>query len=197
MAFWDNLGQRASVTTAKAMQKAKEISDVAKFNSLISDEETKINNTYYQIGKLYAEMYPNYNEQEFTGMIAAIGEADEKIKSYRQQIQDIKGVIRCSKCGAEVPSGISFCSSCGAALPKVQNINTDDMVRCEGCSTMVKKGARFCTACGKPMAETVMPVSEKEDISVAEQEVQEKICPNCGKKMEMDKEFCTECGTKL
>ena len=25
MAFWDNLGQRASVTTAKAMQKAKEI----------------------------------------------------------------------------------------------------------------------------------------------------------------------------
>lgn len=57
MAFWDNLGQKASETTVKAMQKAKEISDIAKLNSMISDEESKINSTYNQIGKLYVSMY--------------------------------------------------------------------------------------------------------------------------------------------
>ena len=33
MAFWDNLSQKASETTAKAVQKAKEMSDIAKLNS--------------------------------------------------------------------------------------------------------------------------------------------------------------------
>ena len=41
MAFWDNLSQKASETTAKAMQKAKEMSDVAKLNAMISEEEAK------------------------------------------------------------------------------------------------------------------------------------------------------------
>ncbi len=46
MAFWDNFSQKTSETTAKAMQKAKEISDIAKLNSMISEEETKTNLNY-------------------------------------------------------------------------------------------------------------------------------------------------------
>ena len=195
MAFWDNLSQKASETTAKAVQKAKEMSDIAKLYSMISEEETKINNTYYQIGKLYATMHPHDHEEEFSGMIAALGEADEKIRSYRQQIQDIKGVVRCTQCGAEVQAGVAFCSSCGAPMPKVQPVNTDDLVKCENCGAMVKKGVRFCTACGKPMVQLVMP--ETTDVPVAESETTSKVCPNCGAKVEADVAFCTECGTKL
>lgn len=44
MVFWDNLSQKASETTAKAMQKAKGMSDIAKFNPMIAEEETQINN---------------------------------------------------------------------------------------------------------------------------------------------------------
>ena len=108
MAFWDNLSQKASETTVKAMQKAKEMSDIAKLNSMISEEETKINNTYYQIGKLYVAMHSHDYEEEFAGMITTIGEADEKIKSYKQQVQDIKGVACCAQCGAEVQAGVAF-----------------------------------------------------------------------------------------
>jgi hypothetical protein len=161
MAFWDNLSQKASETTVKAMQKAKEMSDIAKLNSMISEEETKINNTYYQIGKLYVAMHSHDYEEEFAGMITTIGEADEKIKSYKQQVQDIKGVACCEQCGAEVQAGVAFCSSCGAPMPKVQQTNTEDLVRCEGCGAMVKKEARFCTSCGKPMVQLV--TSEKVD----------------------------------
>ena len=65
MAFWDNISQKASETTAKAMQKAKEMSDIAKFNSMISEEETKINNIYYQVGKLYVTKHLHDHEEEF------------------------------------------------------------------------------------------------------------------------------------
>lgn len=195
MAFWDNLSQKASETTARAMQKAKEMSDIAKLNSIISEEETKINNTYYQIGKLYAAMHSNDYEEEFAGMINTLREADEKIRNCRQQIKDIKGVVRCSQCGAEVPVGGAFCSSCGASMPKVQSANTDDLIKCESCGAMVKKGVRFCTACGNPMAQ--MAASETSSTSIIEDETQSKVCPNCGAKVEMDVAFCTECGTKL
>ena len=195
MAFWDNFSQKASETTAKAVQKAKEMSDIAKLNSMISEEETKINNNYYQVGKLYVTMHSHDHEEEFAGMVASIAESEEKIKSYRQQIQDIKGVVRCPQCGAEVQSGVAFCSSCGAPMPKVQPVNTGDMVRCEGCGAMNKKGVRFCTSCGKPMVHVA--TSETTGESVTESAVQDKVCPNCGANIEPDVAFCTECGTKL
>ena len=195
MAFWDNFSQKASETTAKAVQKAKEMSDIAKLNSMISEEETKINNNYYQVGKLYVAMHSHDHEEEFTGMVASIAESEEKIKNYRQQIQDIKGVVRCPQCGAEVQSGVAFCSSCGAPMAKVQPVGTDDMVRCEGCGAMIKKGVRFCTSCGKPMVQVATPETAGE--SVTESSVQDKICPNCGTKNEPDVAFCIECGTKL
>lgn len=195
MAFWDNFSQKASETTAKAVQKAKEMSDIAKLNSMISEEETKINNNYYQVGKLYVTMHSHDHEEEFAGMVASIAESEEKIKSYRQQIQDIKGVVRCPQCGAEVQSGVAFCSSCGTPMPKVQPVNTDDMVRCEGCGAMIKKGVRFCTSCGKPMVQVATPETAGE--SVTESAVQDKVCPNCGAKNEPDVAFCTECGTKF
>ena len=195
MAFWDNLSQKASETTAKAMQKAKEMSDVAKLNSMISEEEAKINNTYYQVGKLYVTMHPHDHEEEFAGMVASLAEAEEKIKSYRQQIQDIKGVVRCPQCGAEVQSGAAFCSSCGTPMPKGQSVNTDDLVRCDSCGAMVKKGVRFCTACGKPMVQTSMP--ESATTTGTQSETTSRVCPNCGTRIEEDVAFCTECGTKL
>ena len=195
MAFWDNFSQKASETTAKAVQKAKEISDIAKLNSMISEEETRINNTYYQIGKLYAAIHSNDCEEEFAGMISVIKEADEKIKSCRQQIQDIKGVVRCAQCGAEVQSDAAFCSSCGAPMPKVQPVDMDEFVKCESCGNMVKKGMRFCTACGKPMVQLSAP--ETAEIPAAKEEAPDRVCPNCGAKAEGDVAFCTECGTKL
>ena len=134
-------------------------------------------------------------EEEFAGMVASIAESEEKIKSYRQQIQDIKGVVRCPQCGAEVQSGVAFCSSCGAPMPKVQPVNTGDMVRCEGCGAMNKKGVRFCTSCGKPMVHVA--TSETTGESVTESAVQDIVCPNCGANIEPDVAFCTECGTKL
>lgn len=195
MAFWDSFSQKASETTAKAMQKAKEMSDIARINSMISEEEAKINNTYYQIGKLYVTMHLHDYEEDFDGMIASLAEAEEKIKNYRQQIQDIKGVVRCSQCGAEVQSGVAFCSSCGAPMPKVQTMDTDDLVRCEGCGSMVKKGVRFCTSCGRPMVQ--MTAQEITKAPESGSEAQNKVCPNCGEKIEGALAFCTECGTKL
>lgn len=54
MAFFDDLGKKLSQAGQTAVQKTKEITDIARINGLISDEEKKVNNNYYQIGKILA-----------------------------------------------------------------------------------------------------------------------------------------------
>ena len=195
MAFWDNLSQKASETTAKAMQKAKEISETTRLNSLISNEEKSINNHYFQIGKLYTSLHQNDPEEAFAGMLAAIRESEEKIRSYRQQIQDVKGIARCEKCGAEVPRGVSFCSSCGAPMPRVEAPFASDCIRCEACGAAVKRGTRFCTSCGNPMPQPEGPAAPDEGTNGTQ--TASNTCPNCGAPLDADSAFCTECGAKL
>ena len=196
MAFFEKLSKTVTEASQKTIAKTKELADTSRLNSMISAEEKIITNQYFQIGKLYVSIHKDDFEDDFDGMIGAIAEAEAKIRDYKRQIQDIKGVQRCEKCGAEVPNGAAFCSACGATMPKVQAPFSTDYIKCENCDAEVKKGMRFCTSCGKPM-EAVKSASA---VSVTEQTViveQDKVCPNCGAKVEDGLAFCTECGTKL
>lgn len=194
MAFLDKLSKTVTEASQKTLAKTKELADTSRLNSLISEEEKKITNQYYQIGKLYVSIHRDSYEDDFSGMINAVTESEGKIKDYKAQIQEIKGVQRCEKCGAEVPNGAAFCSSCGTVMPKIQPVVSDDCIKCEKCGAIVKKGMRFCTSCGNPMeVERIATVPEDEIV----EESQERKCPNCGAVVENDMAFCVECGTKL
>lgn len=180
MAFWDNFSQKASETAAKTMQKAKELSEIAKFKSMIFDEEAKIDKAYLEIGKLYVEKHAEDGDEEFAELIASIAEAKENLKSYQHQIEDIKGVAHCPKCGAEVPLGDAFCGSCGAAMPKEEAIvgevvseeeTAQETEAKEEVVEEVKEEAASCSDCVKEaVEETVEEVKEevKEEAPVQE-----------------------------
>lgn len=117
MAFFNDLGKKLSQAGQATMQKTKEFADVAKLNSMISDEERRINQAYTEIGKLYFEHHANDSEEMFTGLIQSIHEANEKIVDLRNQAAEIKGVAKCPKCGAEVAKNAAFCGACGNPIP--------------------------------------------------------------------------------
>lgn len=190
MPFWDNLSKKATETTAKAMQKAKDFSDITRLNGQISEEEAKINNAFLAIGRLYVEVHSSDAEPQFATWISSIRESQGKIDTYRRQVQDIKGVQRCEKCGAEVAAGSAFCNSCGAPMPKVEVAAPQNGIACKNCGAIVQPGMKFCTSCGTPVDEAP---SQPEAIS----ESTEKVCPNCGSVSKDNSAFCTECGTKL
>lgn len=110
MGLFDNFSRKVTDAGQKTVQKTKELSEIARINSLINQEENKINNTYYQIGKLYVSIHGRDNEEEFGGMVSNVLEMEQRIENYRREIQNLKGVTRCSQCGAEVQKGVAFCN---------------------------------------------------------------------------------------
>ncbi|MDD5924076.1 MAG: zinc ribbon domain-containing protein [Clostridia bacterium] len=185
MAFFEKISEKGQ----NAVKKGKDFAEITKINSLISDEKKNVNNNYFQIGQLYTQMHANDCEEEFKGMIASIVESENKIAKYKEQIQTIKGIVKCEKCGAEVSNGSAFCNCCGAAIPKkaVEPVVDEDSVACPNCGRAVKKGMRFCTGCGSPM----QSLKQQHDTA-------ERICPNCGEKTsDIESAFCNHCGSRL
>lgn len=193
MPFFDDFSKRISKAGQTAIQKTRDMAEIAKISSAISDEERNINDLYFQIGKKYVSSHSETAEPIYTEMIMSLKEKEKRIKELQKQMQEIKGVVRCDQCGAEVPAGAAFCSSCGSAIPKAETAVSDnaDEIKCEHCGAMIKRGLRFCTSCGNPVDSTPIPAETPVET------VAERVCPNCGAKIEDNTAFCTECGTKM
>lgn len=118
MAIWDDITKKASVLTEKAVQQARDLSEMAKLQGQILEAEKNANDHYNQLGRLYAATHPEDYEACFGDLIAAAAREEERIRSLRKQIRDVKGLTLCQQCGAEVSKDDTFCSTCGAELPK-------------------------------------------------------------------------------
>lgn len=125
MGFLDEVGKVVSDASQKTIQKTRVMSETVKINSAIVEEEKKIQKMYCQIGTMYVEKYGNNCEEIFWGLVSSILETEEKIKEYQGQLQRIKGVRRCKKCGAEVPLEIAFCNMCGTEMSVGQSNDID------------------------------------------------------------------------
>lgn len=183
-------------------QKGKDMSEVARLNSLVTQTENQINDLYGQIGKRYVSIHGADGEEEFADMIKILTELEQQCVIYKKQIQDIKNIQCCEKCGAELLRDSLYCSVCGHPVSKQKERDADDRsMRCSKCKTRLEEGMNFCTVCGTPVkraefseADEVLPdlpQMEREEINP------HKVCPNCGAEQSDDAIFCTECATKL
>lgn len=197
MAFFDNVGKKLSQAGQGALQKTKEMAEIARINSSVADEEKRLNNNYYQIGKLYAQLHSTDCEDCFTTYILAVNESLKKIDDLKTELQTLRAVAKCPNCGAEVPTSSMFCNACGTAMPnaaeKVAGQPTDS-VKCNNCGNFINKNMKFCTSCGTPM---VQNTPNNEVVAESFKIYEKPKCPSCRAELDEDSSFCAECGTKL
>ena len=206
MTMWDNPGWNPP-------DQMRGLAEISGFNALISDEEKKINNVYYQIGKLYATIHRSDSEGEFAGLVESVAESERKIEEYRTRILHIRGLVRCPGCGMELPKSAAFCMSCGIPMPKVEEAPAqDEFVQCSACGTMVLKEMRFCGNCGRPMTAPVQEEAAPEQVDAETRDESVEVpaaevfgeeapvklaCGNCGAVLEQDALFCANCGASV
>ena len=133
------------------IQKGKELADVAKTNSLISDAEKKISTIYEQIGRKYVELHKDSSEKELKDLINTLASSEKQLADLKDKLIEVKGVVKCPSCGAEVEMGSAFCPVCGEKMVSVKKL-TNDTIYCDSCGAPIAEGKKFCTACGKKIS---------------------------------------------
>ena len=147
MAFLDDLGKAFS----NAGQKTKDMADIAKCNSQLAEEEKKINNIFFQIGKTYVQLHPQDYEEPLAAYIQAYQESQKQIEDIQSRLKQLRNIVNCPNCGTETSADIAFCSVCGYRFPPKPVAVPAGMTRCATCGAFVPQNMKFCTGCGAPM----------------------------------------------
>lgn len=90
--------------------------DVSKLHSKIKREEFRMEEIYKNIGMLFCDNQPEEIPEIIQKQVDAIETCKSEIALLKDEIERIKGVSFCSKCGCEVLKDMKFCSQCGEKL---------------------------------------------------------------------------------
>ena len=148
----DTFGKKVSDAGKGVAQQTKNLTEIARLTSVIDTEEKMVAQSYTQIGKTYYENHKNDPDAECAAQIALVNKSLEKIAQWREQIQRIKGIVKCPQCGAEIPYGSQFCGVCGTKIVRPEAAPAAASVRrCPSCGAEAAAADRFCNKCGKPL----------------------------------------------
>lgn len=156
MAFLEQMGKRLSDAGQNVAQQTKKLADVTQLNSAISDKEKKISQLFLAIGQSYYERHKDDSAAEELESITEINSLYAEISENREKIKQIKGIIKCENCGADVPVSAAFCNACGTKVNRTEVLNesAEDKKICPACHVAVEKDNLFCNHCGAKLEST-------------------------------------------
>ena len=150
MPLFNDLSKKITATTQNVVRGTKDMTDTARLNSLIAEEQKQITGLYLKIGKLYYETNEADMDTQLGKLCFAINAANERIAKYEDGILQIKGVKRCPSCGVDIPINAVFCGGCGSKINNAseKNMAFEHKKTCGSCGAEVAENLAFCTSCG-------------------------------------------------
>lgn len=118
MDFINKAKDKITKTSTDVAKRAKDLTDMAKYTSQITNNENTIKVTYTEIGK-YA--YENLRDQfpaDINEKAAIVDAAMAEIDDLKKEILKLKGNVKCEQCEREVPDNFPFCPYCGQKMPE-------------------------------------------------------------------------------
>lgn len=190
MAFFENIGKKLTDASQGVAAQTKNFVEVTRLNGVISEDEKKIEGLFAELGKAYYERHKEDPAAEELQNIEAVKELYDHIAQCREQIKQIKGIIKCPNCGADVPDEAQFCNVCGTKLEKEEQRKEEQEPVCPKCGVPVTEDMEFCTACGAKL-------SAEEETAPEAEDAKEPVCPNCHKTVTQEAAYCPSCGARL
>lgn len=150
MGFMDGMISQITQAGQSTVQKAKDISDVAKLNNAISETESRIVGLYERIGYNIYCAYKNNPLPEVSEQIQQVTDLHQQIENCKAQIKAINAANLCPSCGAKIKSGAAYCSECGCKLSVQEASSASGQVTyCSVCGSPLEADVNFCLECGK------------------------------------------------
>jgi len=171
MPFFEEVGERVSRLGSAAARGAKNMNETVRLKGKISEEKSRINSMFQQIGKIYYENGGGSDPQA-DELTAGIDRSKEIITACAEQLRKLRGRACCPSCGGEVKDTMPFCGLCGS--PMAANTATNPAqpgkngINCPQCGVFMVPDKVFCTKCGKKLQPEKEPEGEKAENSMPE-----------------------------
>ena len=124
MEFFDKLTKKASETYKGAAEKTGKIAREAKLKIKISENKSKINDIYEEIGKKVYQKHTSNEEvcikKDLEEECAKIDILSSEIDSYHKEILELSNVKVCTNCGEHIAIEAKFCPKCGTEQPEIK-----------------------------------------------------------------------------
>lgn len=118
MAFFEELGKTLTKVGEATAQKTKEVAEFTKVNAKILEIQGKLDKAYIEVGKRYVELHSVCDEEDMKSVVGVVYGLEDQLREFQQQLQELKGTVKCGQCGSQCEADAYFCSVCGAELQK-------------------------------------------------------------------------------
>ncbi len=152
MAFMNNMRDKLTQASQSTVQKAKDLSELAKLNGTISNSEKQISELYGKIGYAVYCAYYDTPLPEVADLIKQVTDLHQAIESSKAQITAINTADTCPQCGAKISKGMAFCSGCGHKLFDEKQPVAEQSLFCSNCGAQISADSMFCTSCGQKIS---------------------------------------------
>lgn len=148
MALFDNVMNKITNAGQTTVQKAKDLSEVARLNGMISEAEKQISDLYGEIGYAVCRAYMDRPIPEAAELMEQVRQLHGKIEDCKEQIKTITAAGGCPQCGAKIVKGNAFCGECGYKFPEQPAAAAPQGSFCGNCGAALADGVAFCSSCG-------------------------------------------------
>ena len=124
MSFFENLGATLGSGAKNALDKGKELKDVAALKTQISTAQASLGKMYKELGKAYFEDHKDSGD--YAEITDKIKEVLDKVADLEKKLSDTQGVLKCNACGATLTKGSAFCPKCGEPIDTYAEEDTDE-----------------------------------------------------------------------
>lgn len=124
--FMDKVSKKAVETYCAASKQAEKIAKEFKLKAKMSENKSKIQEFYEDIGKIVYEKYTLKEEinieRDLFNNCAMINTLAEENENLRMELLKLKDLKQCPKCHYEIYYDFNFCPNCG----EIQNSQKND-----------------------------------------------------------------------
>lgn len=162
MSFFDKLKKQVVEVGQTTAQKTKDIAEIVKLTSDVSEEEKKIKAAYEKMGELYFNLNAEKAEGDFAPFVEAVNSSKAKLEELKKELSKLKGVKQCEVCGKEIKAEDTFCSGCGSEVKKdVEEVKEEVEQKAEEVKEKAEEVAGQVKEKAEGMADKAVDVAEQ------------------------------------
>lgn len=115
MDFWKEFSKSVADAATGTVKSAEKLTEIAKVKYHLGSLQTKLNDCYQTIGKLYCaeQAGEEVTAEDYEGLLVLADDLKAQIIESEKRLYDLRDYLTCPHCAYRLKKGLRYCPKCG------------------------------------------------------------------------------------